>query len=134
MTEPAKWIDKRLVNALCGDARLDSRAGKLLGMAGRLGIGMAEKAMGGLWVGGTAYLTETTVEFHVNALNRAVHATTSVEPVILPLSGIEEVAYREATMTHIIDLAADGRTLTIRGYNMRRFHAAISQAVRAARG
>ena len=133
MATPAEWIDKRLVNALYTDARLGGAAGKLLGSGGRAGVGMVEKAMGGLWVGGTAYLTESTVEFHANALNRAVHATGSVESVVLPLSEIEEVSYRKATMTHIIDLTAGTQTLSIRGYNMRSFHKTISEAVAAAR-
>ena len=133
MSAPTDWIDKRLVNALYTDARLGGAAGKLLGSGGRAGVGMVEKAMGGLWVGGTAYLTAHSVEFHANALNRAVQATGTVESVVLPLSKIEELGYRKATMTHIVDLATDTQTLSIRGYTMRSFHKAISEAVAAAR-
>lgn len=133
MSAPTDWIDKRLANALYTDARLGGAAGRLLGSGGRAGIGMVEKAMGGLWVGGTAYLTANSMEFHANALNRAVHAAGSVESVVLPLSEIEEVGYRKATMTHIVDLTAGTQRLSIRGYNMRSFHKAISEAVTAAR-
>lgn len=133
MSEPANVIDKRLANALYRDASINSASGKLLGPSGKLGVKAVEKMMGGLWVGGTAYLTTDAVEFHANALNRLVHTPGSIEPVVFPLAGIEDTAYRKATVTHIIDLVSGGRTLSIRGYNMRAFHAAISDAVDAAR-
>lgn len=133
MTAPESWIDKRMVNALCPEARIGGAAGGLLGRGARFGIGKVEQAMGGLWVGGTAYLTQTGVEFHPNALNRAVHASGSIQTVRLPLAEIEHVAYRKAMVTHIVDLAAGEARLSIRGYDMRAFHAAIAQAVERAR-
>lgn len=133
MAEPKDFLDKRMVNALFKDAALDRTTGKVMGMAGKLGLKAAEKLMGGLWVGGTAYLTADTVEFHANALNKAVHAAGSVNAVVFPLSEIESTDYRETMMTHIVDLTCRGQTLSIRGYNMRAFHDAICQAVEGAR-
>lgn len=133
MTEPANVIDKRLANALYRDASINSATGHILGASGKLGVKAVEKLVGGLWVGGNAYLTTEAVEFRANALNKLVHTPGSIEPILFPLSDIESVAYREATITHIVDLSSHGRTLSIRGYNMRAFHAAISKAVDAAR-
>jgi len=134
MSEPPDWIDRRLANARLPDARIGRGTGLLLGLAGRAGVGLASKAMGGLWVGGTAYLTGRTVEFHPNTLNRLAHAGGSVGPVILDLAAIDRVDYRAATVTHIVELAAGDTVLAIRGYRMRPFCAAISEAVARDRG
>lgn len=134
MSEPSDWIEKRLANALLPQARMGPGTGMLLGMTGRAALGAVGSAMGGLWVGGTAYLTADTFEFHPNGLNRLVHAAGSVTPVIWPLTTIDEVGYRPAMVTHIIDLSAGETVLSVRGYRMRDFHAAIVAATGRAGG
>ncbi|MEL6663998.1 MAG: hypothetical protein AAFR33_13465, partial [Pseudomonadota bacterium] len=86
MGKPADILDKRLVNALYADASINAGAGAVLGAAGKAGLKAVEKAMGGLWVGGTAYLTPETLEFHANGLNKMVHAAGSINEVVLPLA------------------------------------------------
>lgn len=134
MAEPETWIDRRLVNALMPGARLRGGAGALMGRAGRAGLKAAESALGGLWVGGTAYLTEDAVEFHPNGLNRMVHANDSIAPVILPLEALTRVQDRAGLATRILDLETAETALSIRGYNMKRFANAIGEAARRAGG
>ncbi len=134
MAEPETWIDRRLVNALMPDARLAGGAGALIGIAGRAGLKAVEKTMGGLWVGGTAFLTANAVEFHANALNRMVHVGGSVAPVILPLADLTRVEDRAGIATRILDLETADTAISIRGYNMKRFATTIAEAARRAGG
>lgn len=71
-------IVKKTVNALITDAEVGFGVKFLVNAAG---LDVTEtvlmgfkKAMGGLWVGGTATLYETKIAFCPNALNRAIHA------------------------------------------------------------
>ncbi|MEM7767951.1 MAG: hypothetical protein AAF253_10755 [Pseudomonadota bacterium] len=134
MAEPTEWIEKRMANALLPDAKIGFGAGTAMGRPGRFGLGMVEKAMGGLWVGGTAYLTSAAVEFHPNGLNKAVHAPGSVEAVVLPLLDITDVKFRKGIGTNIVDITTTEASLSIRAYNMATFAEAICDVCDAAQG
>ena len=85
MTKPDNVIARKMANALMKDAEMGDRASALLGAGGRLGTNAVKKLMGGLWVGGTTYLTTDAVEFHPNGLNRALHKDPDSMSVVLPL-------------------------------------------------
>ena len=128
MTKPNNVIAKKLVNALMKDAEVNERTQRLLGTGGRLGTGAIKKLMGGLWVGGTAYLTEDAVEFHPNGLNRALHADPDSLSVVLPLRGITSVETRFGIATQIIDIKTAIGTLSVRCYGASRFAKKIEAA------
>jgi hypothetical protein len=129
MAAPDNIVEKRLANALFSDAQASSGADKLLKSGGRLGLGMAKKMMGGLWVGGTAYLTRDAVEFQVNGLNAMAHANPETLNRIIPLGAISRAQVRPAMVTQIIDIHdRDGGVFSIRCYNAKSFAEAINRA------
>lgn len=130
MAKPDNVIARKLANALMKDAEMGDRTSQLLGPGGRLGTRAIKALMGGLWVGGTVYLTPDAVEFHPNGLNRAVHKDPDSLNVILPLRGITSVETRFGVATQIIDLKTAIGTLSIRCLGARGF----ANKIDAARG
>ncbi|MEM9939524.1 MAG: hypothetical protein AAF768_11790 [Pseudomonadota bacterium] len=128
MAKPDHVIDKRMVNALFKGAETSGAANRLLGGAGKAGVSIVEKMMGGLWVGGNAYLKPQTIEFHPNALNKIFHKGGAGMGVVLELSEVIAVTHRFGVATKIIDIEAPDVTLSIRGYNMKSFADAIEAA------
>lgn len=128
MTKPDNVIAKKLANALMKDAEIAEGAQKMLGAGGRLGTTAIKKLMGGLWVGGTAYLTEDAVEFHPNILNRALHSDPDAMSVVLPLRGITSVETRFGIGTQIIDIKTAIGTLSVRCYGASGFAKKIEAA------
>lgn len=128
MSKPENVIAKKLVNALMKDAEVGDRAQRLMGAGGRLGTNAVKKLMGGLWVGGTAYLTEDTVEFHPNGINRALHRDADSLSVILPLRSITSVDTRFGIGTEIIDIKTAIGTLSVRCYGAKGFAKKIETA------
>ena len=128
MSKPENVIAKKLVNALMKDAEVGDRAQRLLGAGGRFGTNAAKKLMGGLWVGGTAYLTEDAVEFHPNGINRMLHKDPDSMSVILPLRSITSVETRFGIGTQIIDVKTAIGTLSIRCYGAQGFAKKIEAA------
>ncbi len=128
MSKPDNVIAKKLVNALMKDAEVGERTQTLLGPGGRLGTNAVKKLMGGLWVGGTAYLTEDAVEFHPNILNRALHADPDSMSVVLPLRSITSVETRYGIGTKIIDVKTAIGTLSVRCYGAVGFAKKIEDA------
>ncbi|MEO0607482.1 MAG: hypothetical protein AAFY82_04575 [Pseudomonadota bacterium] len=121
MSKPENVIAKKLANALMKDAEIGDRTQMILGPGGRLGTTAVKKLMGGLWVGGTAYLTPDAVEFHPNGLNRAVHKDPESLSVVLPLRSITSVDTRFGIATQIIDVKTAIGTLSIRCYGAKAF-------------
>ena len=122
-------IARKTVNALITDAEMSFGARFLVSATG-LDVTEAvlkgfKKAMGGLWVGGTATLYETKIAFRPNAMNKAVHAGDySIE---IPLDNVTEVQVRFGFVTKIIDIAtADGK-LSIRCFGAPDFAAKIRE-------
>ena len=128
MTRPDNIIARKLANALMKDAEIGDQTSRVMGAGGRLGTAAVKKLMGGLWVGGTAYLTEDAVEFHPNGLNRAVHKDPESLSVVLPLRGITSVETRFGMMTQIIDIKTAIGTLSIRCFGADGFAKKIEKA------
>ena len=114
MSRPKNVIARKLANALMKDAEIGDRTQRLMGAGGRIGTSAAKKLMGGLWVGGTAYLTEDAVEFHPNGMNRALHKDPDSLSVVIPLRGITDVETRFGIGTQIIDIKTAIGTLSLR--------------------
>lgn len=121
MSKPENVIAKKMANALMKDAEIGDRTQMILGPGGRLGTTAVKKLMGGLWVGGTAYLTADALEFHPNGLNRAVHKDPDALSVVLPLRSITSVETRFGVATQIIDVKTAIGTLSIRCYGAKGF-------------
>ena len=134
MNAPPEWIDKRMANALMEEARIGGLGAMALGQPAGKGLGLAEKLLGGLWVGGTAYLTRDTIEFWPNALNKVVHADGTIDPVVIALTAISDVKFRKGIGTNIVDISTPELMLSIRAYNMPAFAEAICDAADAAQG
>lgn len=117
-----------MANALMKDAEITDRGQSLLGPGGRLGTNAVKKLMGGLWVGGTVYLTEDAVEFHPNGLNRVVHKDPDSLSVVIPLRGITSVGTRFGIATQIIDIKTAIGTLSVRCYGAPGFAKKIEAA------
>jgi hypothetical protein len=99
------------------DAPLSKVANRLIGGTPPLG----------LWVGGTVTVTATTVEFHPNAANRAIHPDSDV---VIPLGDVSAVRDRFGVLTRILDIDAIGFTLTVRCFGTK----ALAERILAARG
>lgn len=127
MTRPDNVIARKLANALMKDAEIGDRAQSMLGSGGRLGTNAVKKLMGGLWVGGTVYLTPDAVEFHPNGLNRVVHKDPDSLSVVLPLRGITSVETRFGLGTKIIDIKTAIGTLSVRCYGATGFAKKIEE-------
>ena len=128
MSKPQNVIARKLANALMKDAEIGDRTQMALGPGGRLGTNAVKKLMGGLWVGGTAYLTEDAVEFHPNGINRMLHKDPDSMSVILPLRSITSVETRFGIGTQIIDVKTAIGTLSIRCYGAQGFAKKIDVA------
>lgn len=111
MTKPDNVIAKKMANALMKDAEIGDRTNMVLGAGGRLGTNAVKKLMGGLWVGGTVYLTQDAIEFHPNGLNRAVHKDPDSLSVVLPLRSVTGVETRFGIATQIIDIKTDRKSV-----------------------
>jgi len=128
MTAPDNVLVRKMANALMKDAEMGDRTSLALGPGGRLGTAAVKKLMGGLWVGGTAYLTEDALEFHPNGLNRAVHKDPDSLSVVLPLRGITSVEMRQGVITQIIDINTAIGTLSMRCFGAKGFAEKIDEA------
>ncbi len=114
MPAPDHVIAKKLATALLKDAELGDRTSRLVGVGGRIGSKATKLVMGGHWVGGTLYLTEDSVEFHPNTLNKAVHKDPGSLSVYLPLRGITGVETRNSVGTQVLDIHTAIGTLSVR--------------------
>ncbi|MEO1189954.1 MAG: hypothetical protein AAFW60_12870 [Pseudomonadota bacterium] len=128
MTKPDNVIAKKMANALMKDAEIGDRTNMVLGAGGRLGTNAVKKLMGGLWVGGTVYLTQDAIEFHPNGLNRAVHKDPDSLSVVLPLRSVTGVETRFGIATQIIDIKTAIGTLSVRCYGAAKFAQQIDAA------
>lgn len=131
MPKPDNLIDKRMANALFKGAKANAGSRMMLGINGRVGLKAVEKIMGGLWVGGNAWLTPEAIIFEPNMLNRGMHADAETLRVELALDTVTDVRWRKGIATSIIDITAGEEKLSLRCYNSRRFADAIRTAVKA---
>ena len=128
MNPPENIVAKKLATALLKDAELGERASRLVGVGGRIGAKASKAMMGGLWIGGTLYLTDDCVEFHPSGLNKAVHKNPDALGVFLPLRGITGVDVRNAVGSPIIDVHTAIGTLSVRCLGAAGFARKIRQA------
>ncbi|MEE2877561.1 MAG: hypothetical protein VX593_01030 [Pseudomonadota bacterium] len=126
MPAPKKYIDKRIANALIPKAQ---GKGLMAGLAGAV----AKQTMGGLWVGGNAWLTATEISFEPNGLNRRYHLNPDELAASVRLADVTEVNWRKGLLTSIIDIETADERLSIRCYNSRSFADSIREAVSAAK-
>jgi hypothetical protein len=89
-----------------------------------------KQAHGGLWVGGKAILTPSTLEFSPNAVNRAVNKGTL--DIRIPLTEITAVATESGLITKIIAIQVPGATFKVRCYGAEKFAGQIRTAMTAA--
>jgi len=87
---------------------------------------------GGLWVGGRVTLSDTSLSFAANGMNRALQ--TGVEPITLPLRDVDSVDVLPAFFTKIIAVGMARGTLKLRCFGAPAFAEAIRAAVRASGG
>ena len=136
---PQNIIGKRLSNALIKDAEPDF--GVFFDVADVVGLGAVKstltaelsvfkKLMGGLWVGGTTYLTEDAIKFRPNLINRLLHKGDC--SVSIPLGEITDVKKRFGIVTQIIDIITTKGTLSIRCYGSGSFFEMINAQIKDA--
>lgn len=89
-------------------------------------LGVIGQMTGGIWVGGRVILTNHRVVFLPNALNRLVQ--DNLPTIALALADVNEAKQRFGLATAIVDIRSPAFTLTVRGYRMRSFVAAIERA------
>ncbi|MEQ8557896.1 MAG: hypothetical protein RIB03_06220 [Henriciella sp.] len=126
MSAPKKYIDKRIANALIPKAQAK-------GMMGGLTSAVAKQTMGGLWVGGNAWLTAEELSFEPNALNRHYHLNPEDLTASVRLVDVTDVTWRKGLVTSIIDIETADEKLSIRCYKSKAFADAIRRAVEAAK-
>lgn len=132
-------IGKRLSNALIKDAEPDFKVFLIADLVG-LGaikvpltaeLSLFKKFWGGLWVGGTTYLTEDAVTFRPNRMNRLIHKGDC--SVTIPLREITDLKKRFGIVTQIIDIITSKGTLSIRCYGSASFVEMIMAQMKDAR-
>jgi len=133
-------IARKLCNALIKDAEADF--GLVFGLFGAIGIDANEevfektiagfkKMYGGLWVGGTAVLTEEAVAFQPNLVNKLVHMQDY--SLRIPLSDITAVENRDGFLTKIINIKTAKGTLRIRCFGAPAFAELIDKETHTAK-
>src|SRR5687768_7655718 len=83
---------------------------------------------GGLWVGGRATLTQHALTFEPSAMNRKLHAHGHALRLDIPLAAIDAVETRFGMVTRIIDIVAEGATVSIRCFRSEQFATSIRRA------
>ena len=126
MPAPKKYIDKRIANALIPKAQAKGLMGGLTGA-------VAKQTMGGLWVGGNAWLTAKEISFEPNGLNRRFHLNPDELSATVRLAEVTAVNWRKGLFTSIIDIETEDERLTLRCYKSKTFAKAIEDAVSAAK-
>ena len=115
-------LTSKLVNALVEDATSPLEGLSSVGHA----LERTRGRHGGLWVGGRATLTDRTLGFAPNGVNRAVNSGTLEAAVDLKL--IERVDVVRALVTNIVDVHHAGGLLRLRCFGAKRFAGAIRAA------
>ena len=132
-------IGTRAANALVEDAQLSPGFARGLesvvpgGASVQDVLSAFRKAYGGLWVGGCATLTPSSLTFHPNAVNRAVQ--TGTLDIVVPAAAITGVQVLRGVLTKIIAVeTAVGSVVKIRCLGARQFAEQIRSAAHRARG
>lgn len=87
---------------------------------------LVQKALGGLWVGGTLIVTDGEVRFEPNAMNRLVHR--GEVSIAVPLAEIRGATTRFGVLTRIIDVETSAGTFCVRCFGADAVAATIRSA------
>ena len=79
----------------------------------------AKKAIGGLWVGGTIYLSEKELIFKANKLNKLAHSNENLAKIDLNL--IDKIETKYAFITNIIEVSVSGGIFKFRCFGAKKF-------------
>ena len=134
-------VDKRLANAFFANARLsEDLAGKdqrgdssPLPKAISRQIDTSRRKQGGLWVGGKAALTTSTLSFAPNSMNQALHAAPEDLEISISLANISNVVVHRGLITDMIEIRTNAGILKIKCFKAKAFAAAIEATRNAAR-
>ncbi|WP_156765546.1 hypothetical protein [Mycobacterium sp. 1245499.0] len=85
---------------------------------------------GGLWVGGRLTVTETDVQFHANALNRAIQSGQL--DIVVDLGSVEAVELLPGVLTKIVAIHTGDRATKIRCFGAAKVADQIRTAASAA--
>ncbi|MFT4295346.1 MAG: hypothetical protein QM582_08030 [Micropruina sp.] len=142
----AFWVDdvalpeprvvlRKVANLLVEDARLDLDPSLAAAQAPVSRVEPVIEAFrgyyGGLWVGGTLTLTDRSVDFRANALNRAVQSGTL--DLSVPLGAIAAVEVQPGVLTRIVAMTVGERVVKARMYGADRVAETIQEAAAQAR-
>ncbi len=130
MSKPDNILDRRVANALFQKADLSLLGKVMLGFDGKIGLAISRKMIGGMWVGGNAYLTPETIEFHPGGMNKLFHTDAEELRMVIALTELVSIRLRPGVGTKIIDLNTQAVTLSLRCLNSIRFAEAIETASR----
>lgn len=125
MSKPENWIEKRLAQALFQGVKTNFVANKLMGFDGRIGAGIGEKLVGGTWMTGEVYLTDTAIIFLPNILDKALVKTDSLPEAKISLDAITEIAWRKGLVSKILDIRSEALVISLRGLNLESFSEAV---------
>ncbi|MBV7484075.1 hypothetical protein [Bordetella sp. BOR01] len=134
-------VDNRLANAFFANARVsedlagNGRRGdsSLLPKAISRQIDAGRRKQGGLWVGGKAVLTTSTLSFAPNSMNQALHAAPEDLEISVSLANISNVAVHRGLITDVIEIRTDTGIVKIKCFRAKAFAAAIEATRIAAR-
>jgi hypothetical protein len=132
-------IGTRAANALVEDAQLSGGAARAMesvlpnAAAVHNVLSAFRQAYGGLWVGGRATLTPSSLTFHPNAVNRAMQ--TGTLDIVVPAAAITGVQVLRGVLTKIIAVeTVGGSVVKIRCFGAREFAEQIRSVAHRARG
>ncbi|MBN8883853.1 MAG: hypothetical protein J0H73_16270 [Salana multivorans] len=130
---------RKVANLLVEDAQLDLPPA--LGVAldvvdvdttpAEVVIDVFRAAYGGLWVGGTLIVTDRTVDFRANGMNRAVQSGTL--DLSVQLRHVAAVEVLPGVVTRIVAMRVGGRVVKARTYGADRVAETLRQAIARAR-
>ncbi len=132
MPKPKNLIDRRTANTLISDAEAKGFTSRAMGVSGQMSMKVVEKMIGGVWIGGTAWLTTDALIFEAGRASIASGLKIDDVRITLPLNEIEEVSWRKAFLTSIIDISAGEQALTLRCYKAQAFADRIRSEAEAA--
>lgn len=120
-------IEKKTCNALIVNAKPNFNAYLFSLVIGGVGgvvaigavLGCFKKMLGGLWVGGTTYLTKEKIVFTPNKLNKMFQS--NIDYIGIPLSDITSVIKESGFITGIIRIDTANGALKLRCYGSSEF-------------
>lgn len=116
-----KPFARKLCNALIPEAEHNF----LRGTTEYFGVEVAREFYGGLWVGGTVFLTSRHLKFQPNALNRKLHKGDY--SMSIPLNEVTDLAYEFGFFSGIIRVTTRHGAMKFRCFGAKRFLSTIAR-------